>query len=521
MQKFLRSQRGYVLILTLLFMPIFIGIALLVIDVARASNAQQDHQAAADALALAGGRELNGRADSITRARTRMREIVNTISFVKLGPDQVIEYDPASTPPPTNSTQYATYFVVYFLKDIPPSDDTPITTTWLNANKTTNGTEAKYVYVGSRTTGVLSLFFDPVAGGGSNYAVGAIAVGTLKRLTCEPAPIFICNPYGVAGTSSTTSANSLSAAHTAGDLYGKMFKFPTKPAQNPVSGNIGYLDIEGMSTKDVAEALAGFRTCVTTNNKVNLKPGSVDPAFNGFNTRFDIVNTSILGGMFDEDTIYPPAENVRKGWDEGICVEPGAARTNFTNFPRFSDNEPKPSGSTSVEFSNMNGGVWNFNKTVTVEVGKGSNKTTYTWPAYWSTLYPGVTAPASRFPSKMSVPSRYDVYRYEIDNDLLAAKKSGDDGIASCIAAPTPSNEDRRTMLAAVMHCPDLKGGAETSLVPQMYARLFLVSPVFPSSNSNPKYDWGSSTLDVEIVDIYDDLVEVDGLYRYEPLLVR
>lgn len=161
MRNFFGSERGYVLILTLIFMPVFIGIGLLVIDIGRGNNAQQDHQAAADALALAGARELDGRSDSMTRAKAAMTQISNTVSFLTVNPStstQTLSYTTDSTTP----------FNVIFLRAIPTKtnadpasmvdDDKPIDLAFAQANVANTGEEAEYVYVFSRTDSLRSFF---------------------------------------------------------------------------------------------------------------------------------------------------------------------------------------------------------------------------------------------------------------------------------------------------------------------------------------------------------------------------
>ena len=84
MKRILWDDRGYALVLTLLFMPVFIGLSLIIIDLGRGNNAHSDLQAAADALALAAAGELDGGPDSITRAKEAMAEVRNSVSFLSL-----------------------------------------------------------------------------------------------------------------------------------------------------------------------------------------------------------------------------------------------------------------------------------------------------------------------------------------------------------------------------------------------------------------------------------------------------
>lgn len=81
MKRFVRSEDGFVYVMVLLFLPVLLGVALLVIDIGRGNNAHSDLYAAADAVALAGARELDGGDDAIDRAKAAMAEISNTVSM--------------------------------------------------------------------------------------------------------------------------------------------------------------------------------------------------------------------------------------------------------------------------------------------------------------------------------------------------------------------------------------------------------------------------------------------------------
>src|SRR5210317_1336438 len=113
MKRAIRDEKGYAVVLTLLFMPVFIGISLMVIDLGRGNNAHSDLQAAADALALAGAVELDGNAGAIENAKDAMLELTNSVSFLGLD-DISIDL--------VYADEDANEFNVIFLKDIPEYD---------------------------------------------------------------------------------------------------------------------------------------------------------------------------------------------------------------------------------------------------------------------------------------------------------------------------------------------------------------------------------------------------------------
>lgn len=552
MRNFLRSERGYVLILTLIFMPVFIGIGLLVIDIGRGNNAQQDHQAAADALALAGAKELDGELDSIDRARAAMALVSNTVSFLNVNPSsstQTLTYTAGSTTP----------FNVIFLQNIPASDDTPIDLTYAQANVANNGTEARYVYVFSRSDSLRSFFFNPLTRATEDVPVGAVAVATLNRSTCDLAPIFMCNPY--VGDINKTSKQKLLESFQAGNLHGRMVKLSSSPASaKPGPGNIGYLRTSGKrGAAQLAAALAGepYPECVNLSPTVTTQTGAVTSASVGFNTRFDI-HAPNFGGIFGASGDFPPANNVRKGWlknggGPGTCVT-NPAPFDYTKAPVFSDNRD-PATDLAGGFSNvMRQGPWNFSQSITVDVQTSPTKTdTITYPPYWQTMYPvatypniGLQAPLSVANQAMlaamtsrpgSLPSRFDVYNYEQTHDVNGNVTSvladtlvnirspggspnppGEKGLPQCYSGGAPTGAiDRRTMFVAVVDCVtnDTRGSATVPV--DLLAKIFLVNPL-DSTGGTP----GSQSIDFEFVDVSEG--SNGGLEEYlrqDAVLVR
>src|SRR5919198_1298212 len=107
--KIIEDERGAVLIYVTLMLPVLIGTALLAIDASRLYNLATTLQKGADALALAGAAELDGRPDAITRANAAIANLVaNQHKF-------------ASTSPATITTSSVRY-----LQSLPANDSVPI-----------------------------------------------------------------------------------------------------------------------------------------------------------------------------------------------------------------------------------------------------------------------------------------------------------------------------------------------------------------------------------------------------------
>ena len=85
LRLFCKDEDGYVLLFTLLLLPIFLGASLLVVDVGRVTNTHSDLQTVADATALAGARELDGSPNSIANARLAMAAVSNSVSMLPPG----------------------------------------------------------------------------------------------------------------------------------------------------------------------------------------------------------------------------------------------------------------------------------------------------------------------------------------------------------------------------------------------------------------------------------------------------
>lgn len=563
-RRFHRSERGIALILTLIFLPVFIGVGLLVIDIGRGNNAQADHQAAADALALAGARELDGLPGARQEARAAMEELTNDVSFLGLtGSDIKIDliYD-RSTPGP---------FTVIFLsalpgdKGVPGNDDTPITQAFVDKYVAKTDAEAKYVYVYSQARDLRTFFFNPLTQLREDVPVAAMAVATLKTVTCDLTPLFMCNPF--------TDKAALTAAYEGGGLHGRMLRLrdiPNGDNNNPnddqiaTSGNIGFLRTDGNGMKPLAAALAGrpYAQCIEMDDTVETQPGAVTKAWDGFNTRFDVFSkTGKSDGSWDdfsESGPYTPAPNVRKGWAEAgykpsgtsgggggggkandcARVPPSDIKPALTaaelaifydQFPKMS--EDKPVG-TQTESSFIRSGIWNLNESVTY----GG----VTYPAYWNALYdrtlsqdemddissrPGLTLEdGTRVP-----PSRYDVYKWEVENTdsagkLLIEKRSkgkspdpGEQGASQCYKEDLDkaSRLKRRTMLVAVVDCDqqDVRGNKKVTF--DALAKVFLVNP----GSTVP----GEGTLDIEVVGLSTNLGDgqIDDYLKTEVVLVR
>ncbi|MER8745840.1 Tad domain-containing protein [Mesorhizobium sp. M1004] len=481
LRDFLRNNEGYVTALTMVAMPLLLGFSLLVIDVGRGNNLHTDLQNAADSLALAGARELDGRADSITRANTALAALVKNRARFSNGGPAVIDQTQISTA---------------YLNAIPPSDDTKIDATWIGAHQTTNGTAAAYLLVRSNPRAMTSLFPLPVGLTLSTLNFQAEAVATMSSAVCNTTPMFICNPYEAAG-------KSIVDAFAAGDLYSKELRL-LKTSSAPGPGNFGLLDsVDGLSLRD-AFAIGNAGLCYKSNG-VTTKPGVTLGQVNvGLNVRFDVYAGTL--NKSNTDPAYRPAMNVRKG-----AKNPNACNKVQSDDPTKAMGLP---ASADTDYDSVKG---------------ISKNTTWNRSGYW-TLNHGTSLPTA-----LQSASRYDVYKYELAHllvgDKAGQKNGGETGTPHCVAntvtlTPDP---DRRTFAAAVVNCTADAGkiSGRTELKPSGFVRMFLISPVEKEdSQNNSVKDEDSSNekpIHVEIVDVAGAGTggTMDEFVRTESYLVR
>lgn len=502
--RFFRSDSGYALVLTLLFMPVFVGMSLLVIDISRGNNAQSDLQAAADALALAGARELDGGVDSIDRAIDAMTQVSNTVSF--LG-----RTDEAAATTLAFSDADRGAFEVVFLSDLPASDDDPIDFTRCVTNAASSSTcstdqgDAEFVFVRAQSRDLspfFALFFEGV-NTVTDVPVAAQAVATYRSAACDVTPLFICNPFeGEAGI------DNLQVAFSEGRLHGRLVRLLPRGNGTAFPGNFGLLSSaegNGVNTLRTIFATGGNRTCYDAGT-VETQPGRPAAIRTGINVRFDMYDGSMNGNTNRQ--AYGPAANVRRGFNvrgggTNWCnVEPAADPSWAARFP---DNDSMPLVPTSG--ARIGNGNWNLAN-------------------YWSVNHPSQPLPPATANSRnglitlapgAQMASRYDIYRWEIENGRSGDTSVGDpsrpgnsgagtreSGLPLCSNSTidTSRENDRRIIFAAIIDCLANADNAGRSTLPvNSFASIFLVNPML-QGGAGPSAIEENGVIDVEIVDI-------------------
>lgn len=535
LKRFLRSEDGYALVLTLVFLPAFLGLSLLMIDIARGNNAHSDLQAAVDAVALAGARELDGEAGAIARARAAMARPENTVGLLEApggaSSRTLIYQGPGDT-----------RIRVDFLRTIPASDDTPIDGAWVTANTATTDAQAAFVHV----TAVLNEFeglFPRVAGIGLDpVRIGARATATWREATCNPPPFFMCNPV----PTGATGYSSLVEAFNAGWFHARLIRLRLGSS----SGNFGFLNVGDLLGVGNLQ-LSGYQQlltnqqnlngCAVTLDALNTRPGNITSINRWLNTRF---------GLYEHNSVRGIASDVfvRKGYvmDADGCdgdVDPLFA-ANLLEAASISPALFNTNGSISVTRRQGNRNITEQNQamgypanysmvsTGAVEIGGAtapSGANGYVWPydhylrfnyptqaqTILNTLTPQVykAGDSVRNPN-IQTPSRHDVYLYELANRATLGNniRGTDSPLPSCSTGATvPGGRYVYLALADCSVTPPT--GASVPVQVTAYGKFFMTNPVL-APNSGAIYG--------EIIDLSNQgNGTTDDSFRDEAFLVR
>lgn len=551
-ETFFTSKDAYATAITLIALPLILGMSAWTIDGARVVNLHTDLQHAADAMAIAGARELDGRDDAIDRANMAIAELIeNQAVFANggngssLGTIETISFNPGA--PETSSVQ------IEFLSTIPNDDQTPLGPI-PSENATTDPNQAAYVRVVASPRNINSIFPIPNLGF-SNVAVAAEATATYVASACNVTPIFICNPFETA-----FPGQSVNNLFEQGRFYAREFRLVNNGASSPGPGNFGFLrvqDSSGGGASVLRRALAIGRSGVCFRREAIItEPGaSTGPVVQGINTRFGIYAGPT--GSNTDDAAYRPDINTRIG--QSISGgSGGGGNGNAGGAPSCSRYEPVgdlsaipfPSGSLDTE-NNPGGGDfflpdWDLDLYWEIAHGglesppaelddgetglfvidedgefvpDGDPTIPYTPPP--APTVDRLHQPPSILTSEIPpTPSRYDTYLQEIRDGLIEnTSPNGETGASQRICHDSNQGApNRREIFVAIVNCnaaneDGLNG--RTTIEAEAFARMFLTRPA--ESNGNDRF------LSLEMIDVSGDggFGTVEEVLREEAELVR
>jgi Flp pilus assembly protein TadG len=469
--RFRADRRGGVVATVAVTLPVLFGFALLAVDAGRYFNLHTSVQWAADALALAGAAELDRKDDSIARANRAISSLVaNDQRFGEIA-GQIS----------------SSGITVRFLSSLPATEATAISA----ANQTTDPGQARYVEVAVQPVPFKSFFAAAAAVSGPTQ-VKASAVGGFDSVACKVTPLFMCNPF------EGTSTNLFDAAKDP-SFRRRLMTMKEKGVQY-FPGNYGYLEPpSGDGASGIKENMAVDvpKGCYKLAG-VELHTGNIASTAEAMNVRFDMYD-GVFGGN-KSNAAYRPARNVRKGYTGPACnknpaydpTQPMNVAPNLTapatGFPRDSCfyTDTCSFGAATMA-GRVGGGDWDFD-------------------SYWAVNFPGLAKPNGW--SNANRPARYDVYRYEIENNLIGYGSRGsganqETGTPQCYSGPASAIDDtpdRRTFYGAILDCKTLddeysiSGGSSPPLPVTAYAKFFLAEPM----------DKQDSTVWVELVDVVE-----------------
>lgn len=417
------DRSGGVAVYASLIAVVLFGVIGLAIDASRAMIVQSESQAAADAAALAGASQLDGTLDAITNATDAVEDLISNAQQM------------AST-----GAGAVTIAQIRFLSSLPDDDEAPITEDLV----TTDPLEARFIEVTAAPLNHQNSFLLAVGAAASvNITTRAIAGG--RQSVCGAAPMMICNPSEVGNPG---------APFDVSQWRGRQVRLLYQ-ADSWAPGNFGFLEPGNPGANALRDALAstaGANICYGPD--ATTEPGMKSGVRAALNTRFDMYENPGFQGERN-NPLFAPDVNVRRG----MTYQGG----NCNKTPTINDAGRMPLDSNlaadpNARFGNGNWdclSYWNANFT-----GSGVLR-----PA-------GCTGAANGF-------SRYDMYNYEMSNNLVpVAGAGGETGAPICHGAQNPARPQRRIIIVAVVNCVEnnLHGRQTTQVV--QFVRLFLTEPV-------------------------------------------
>jgi len=450
------ATSGAVAVWAALSLPVLVGGGALSVDIARIQNMDNDLRTASDTLARVGAAELDQRPDSMSRATRAIQTLVrNDQRFAREGRAQV------------------EIQTIRYLKTLPPKDYQLIT----NENVSYFPSEARYVEVVIKPEVVNTLFPASLVSKISSVEMTAQSVAGFDQTICGTAPVFFCNP-------AEGKSESIYALMDKPEFRRRLVKFksPGGGQTQYGPGNFGFLDpYEGNSgASKIADAIAIDKTnaCYSKSAGVRLRPGNIASLSRGFNTRFDIYD-----GPYKQkanDPRYAPAENVVKGFAGGrVCSS--SLSVDALGLPKDTCFE---TGTCTEAGGRMGNGDWDFISYMKINHDFMSH-ITIDDVSYSIDYTRNVMSPSTP-------PSRYSLYRWEIDNDHIpgfktygSRSRTSEEGTPTCHKlGPSQTVEDRRVIHAALINCGAVEAsgqamnGRSDPLPVETFVKVFLSQPM-------------------------------------------
>jgi Flp pilus assembly protein TadG len=555
--RFCDDISGVIMPYVALLMVALIAISALAIDIGRQFSLQTQMQAVADALALAGARELNQQAGAQGRATNAITNIVSN-GLTGLGYSGAIAH------------------TVAFYSALPAASS------GFAGTATTSDVATKFV--GVTVTPVTIDKTIQIVGTATLTAGGQAIAGFTAQAFCDIPPVFVCNPYETSGMSDSDATAALRTAVNDPSITRKLLRLDMSQTS---PGHFGWLvppdGCNGASCLKDWIAKTHPNTCYQTSS-VDLNTGAKTNVLDGFNVRFDIYSPPL-----NYSANYAPSVNVRKGFTPGGGANKwckAAPSLPYLSLPIVPMTGSTTKNSTSITGVNTTTGLINNNpiagvplpsndaistfatNTITLQTKASttqsnaaltskaatsglpldSNMTATTifgngnWNCadYWTVNHQNAVAPPGCTKSNPTI-SRYQVYRWEIGHNLIGDWSSGTDGAyaANVNGSSSTKNEsgtpycagagngvdtstggnDRRTIPVAVINCLAqsglISGGSTANNIPVAgFGKFFLTIPT--GIATDPKIDSNSVYGEMTgLIGINDDVKILNQVQLY------
>jgi hypothetical protein len=478
-----RDTSGMILPYVTIMLVAIVGLAVLALDGARYMSLQTQLQAAADSLALAGAAELDRFPDAIARAGNAI--------------DNLISNSTLSGEANRGRLRVAS---VQFYSDLPASDTRPMS----DGTPASEPSNARFVAVTLRPATLTTVLPASLFGGADKLTTGASAVAGFDQVVCDVTPLFVCNPFETEDTSYEQATQALQLAAFDPSIQRRLIRMRQNGGGDTryLPGDYGFLESPtlGNSNEAMIDSIARVhRNACFRLRGVSIRPGPIPTANQGFNVRFDIYRGLMLSRSTDSN--YYPAENVRKGYEhfglgEHVCTAEAAY-----NWPMGAPPDQATGFPFDKEWPYMNG-----------RMGNGS----WDFETYWRVNHGASGRPpplvGSEPASNSNLPSRYSIYRYEIEQGIVGdISYAGETGAPACYAGDLlQGTPDRRVVQAAVINClrTDVREGSLSNVPIVGFGKFFLTLPMLPRQTElNTEFlgmvTPGDGTLDFETVLLY------------------
>jgi hypothetical protein len=321
---------------------------------------------------------------------------------------------------------------------------------------------------------------------------------------CDVTPLFVCNPFETEGTSYEEATQALQLAASDPASQRRLIRLRQNGGETGRydPGDWGFLESPTLGDTNAAliDGVAQLHNNACFRRRgVDIRPGMVADASDGFGVRFDIYTGAMAANRTDSN--YPPSENVRKGFvgfglAQDACTSAPAAFWPIGTPPNQATGLPLDRGWPYMR-GHMGDGNWDFDTYWQVNHGSSGRR-------------PPIVGnePANN----SNQPSRYNVYRYEIENGYVSDRSAGgESGAPACFRGDMLSGiPDRRIIQAAIVNCLSLNLGEETlrNVPVASFGKFFLTLPLLRTQTDlyvemvglvTP----GDGTLDFETVQLY------------------